>query len=47
MDATRSFTGRDFLLALAGFFSLFMAVSLFFLFPVVLESYGSSPGASA
>ena len=44
MSAPRSFTSRDFLLALCGFFFLFMAVSLFFLFPVVLESFGSSPG---
>jgi len=44
MSAPRSFTSRDFLLALAGFFFLFMAVSLFFLFPVVLEAFGSSPG---
>ncbi len=36
----RSFWNRDFLLALAGYFFLFMAVSLFFLFPVVLEKFG-------
>ena len=36
----RSFWNRDFLLALAGFFFLFMAVSLFFLLPVVLEKFG-------
>ncbi|MGZ5515024.1 MAG: MFS transporter [Candidatus Aminicenantales bacterium] len=36
----RSFWNRDFLLALAGYFSLFMSVSLFFLFPVVLEKFG-------
>ena len=36
----RSFWNRDFLLALAGYFFLFMAVSLFFLLPVVLEKFG-------
>ena len=36
----RSFWNRDFLLALAGYFFLFMAVSLFFLLPVVLERFG-------
>ncbi len=40
MDAPRSFYNRDFLLALFGFFFLFMAVSLFFLFPVVLQRFG-------
>ncbi len=40
MDTPRSFYNRDFLLALFGFFSLFMAVSLFFLFPVVLQRFG-------
>jgi MFS family permease len=42
MDTPRTFYNRDFLLALSGYFFLFMAVSLFFLFPVVLQSYGSS-----
>lgn len=36
----RTLWNRDFLLALAGYFFLFMAVSLFFLFPVVLEQFG-------
>ena len=40
MDAPRSFYNRDFLLALFGYFFLFMAVSLFFLFPVVLQRFG-------
>src|SRR5512143_3261509 len=35
-----SFWNRDFLLALAGYFFLFMSVSLFFLLPVVLEKFG-------
>ena len=39
-ESGRSFWNRDFLLALAGYFFLFMAVSLFFLFPVVLEKFG-------
>jgi MFS family permease len=39
-----SFWNRDFLLGLAGYFFLFMAVSLFFLLPVVLEKFGSSQG---
>ncbi len=44
-DACRpSFWNRDFLLGLAGYFFLFMSVSLFFLFPVVLERFGSSQG---
>lgn len=34
-----SFWNRDFLLALAGYFLLFMSISLFFLFPVVLEAF--------
>jgi MFS family permease len=38
----RSFWNRDFLLALAGYFFLFMSVSLFFLLPVVLEKFGPS-----
>jgi MFS family permease len=36
----RSFWNRDFLLALASYFFLYMAVSLFFLLPVVLEKFG-------
>jgi len=40
MDTPRSFYNRDFLLALFGYFFLFMAVSLFFLFPVVLQRFG-------
>jgi MFS family permease len=36
----RSFWNRDFLLALTGYFFLFMAISLFFLYPVVLERFG-------
>jgi MFS family permease len=39
-----SFWNRDFLLALAGYFFLYMAFSLFFLFPVVLEAFGPSQG---
>jgi len=39
-----SFWSRDFLLGLAGFFFLFMSVSLFFLLPVVLEGFGPSQG---
>ncbi|HOW86253.1 MAG TPA: MFS transporter [Candidatus Aminicenantes bacterium] len=39
-----SFWNRDFLLALFGYFFLFMAVSLFFLYPVVLEAFGPSRG---
>ncbi|HSA96216.1 MAG TPA: MFS transporter [Acidobacteriota bacterium] len=39
-----SFWNRDFLLGLAGYFFLFMSISLFFLFPVVLERFGSSQG---
>ncbi len=35
----RSFWNRDFLLALAGYFFLFMSVSLFFLLPVILEKF--------
>ncbi len=36
----RSFWNRDFLLALASYFFLYMAVSLFFLLPVILEKFG-------
>ncbi len=39
-ERCRTFWNRDFLLALAGYFFLFMSVSLFFLFPVVLEKFG-------
>ena len=39
-----SFWNRDFLLALAGYFFLFMSVSLFFLYPVVLEKFGPHQG---
>jgi len=39
-----SFWNREFLLGLAGYFFLFMSVSLFFLLPVVLEGFGSSQG---
>jgi len=40
----RSFWNRDFLLGLLGYFFLFMAVSLFFLYPVVLERFGPTKG---
>ena len=36
----RSFWNRDFLLALVGYFFLFMSVSLFFLLPVFLKQFG-------
>jgi len=36
----RAFWNRDFLLALSGYFFLFLAVSLFFLLPVVLAKFG-------
>ena len=39
-ERDRSFWNRDFLLAVAGYFFLFMSVSLFFLLPVVLEKFG-------
>jgi MFS family permease len=39
-EGRATFWNRDFLLALAGFFFLFMSVSLFFLFPVVLAKFG-------
>jgi MFS family permease len=39
-ECGRSFWDRDFLLALAGYFFLFMSVSLFFLLPVILEGFG-------
>ena len=38
----KSFWNRDFLLAFVGYFFLFMAVSLFFLFPVFLKQFGAS-----
>lgn len=40
MENKKSFWNRDFLLALVGYFFLFMSISLFFLFPVVLERFG-------
>jgi MFS family permease len=36
----RTFWNRDFLLGIAGFFGLYMAVSLFFLLPVYLRQFG-------
>jgi MFS family permease len=42
--APRSFWNRDLLFGLFGYFFLFMAVSLFFLFPVVLETFGPTKG---
>ena len=39
-----SFWNRDFLLALTGYFFLFMSVSLFFLYPVVLQTFGPHQG---
>ena len=39
-----SFWNRDFLLALTGYFFLFMSVSLFFLYPVVLQAFGPHQG---
>ncbi|HPW17797.1 MAG TPA: MFS transporter [Candidatus Aminicenantes bacterium] len=42
--APRSFWNRDFLFGLFAYFFLFMAVSLFFLFPVVLEAFGPTKG---
>jgi MFS family permease len=36
----RTFWNRDFLMSLVGYFFLYMAVSLFFLLPVVLERFG-------
>jgi MFS family permease len=41
-ESRETFWNRDFLLGLAGYFFLFMSVSLFFLFPVVLERFGPS-----
>jgi MFS family permease len=38
--AGRSFWNRDFLLALSSYFFLYLAVSLFFLLPVVLAKFG-------
>jgi len=44
MDSgNRSFWNRDFLLALAGFFFLFMSISLFFLLPVFLGHLQARP----
>jgi MFS family permease len=40
LESHKVFWNRDFLLALAGYFFLFMSVSLFFLFPVVLAEFG-------
>jgi len=40
LESHKAFWNRDFLLALAGYFFLFMSVSLFFLFPVVLAEFG-------
>jgi len=39
-EGRATFWNRDFLLAMAGYFFLFMSVSLFFLFPVVLAKFG-------
>lgn len=39
----QSFWNRNFLLGLTGYFFLFMAVSNFFLFPLVLQTFGARP----
>lgn len=39
MSKEETFLNRDFLLALLGYFSLFMSVSLFFIFPLFLKQY--------
>ena len=39
-NGARTFWNRDFLLGIAGFFGLYMAVSLFFLLPVYLRKFG-------
>lgn len=39
MNSVRSFWNKNFLLALFGYFFLFMSISLFFLFPVFLKQF--------
>ena len=41
MNESETFWNRNFLLGLAGYFFLFMAVSTFFLFPLVLQKFGA------
>lgn len=42
MTQRQSFWTRDFLLALLGYFFLFMSISLFFIFPLFLHQFGAS-----
>jgi MFS family permease len=42
MKRTTTFWNRDFILALLGYFFLFMSISLFFLFPLFLEQFQPS-----
>jgi len=42
MNDLRKFASRDFILALSGYFFLFMSVSLFFIYPLFLEQFGPS-----
>jgi MFS family permease len=42
MNDLRMFANRHFLLALLGYFFLFMSVSLFFIYPLFLERFGPS-----
>jgi MFS family permease len=42
MSSIRTFWNRDFLLALVGYFFLFMSISLFFLFPLFLTQFQPS-----
>ena len=42
MNPIRSFWNRDFILALVGYFFLFMSISLFFLFPLFLTQFHPS-----
>jgi MFS family permease len=42
MNEIRSFWNRDFILALTGYFFLFMSISLFFIFPIFLKQFHPS-----
>ncbi len=42
MNEIRSFWNRDFILALIGYFFLFMSISLFFIFPIFLKQFHPS-----
>ena len=44
MKEEKRIWNRNFIVALIGFFSLFMSITLFFIFPLFLEQFGAAKG---